>query len=247
MKNKHEFWENIWTRNVTTLLSGSNVQFDGKLYLEPVVKMLEDFHAARVSWIRTNQRRSSCSQELRDQVRVIAISTNNIEHSAPWGPRSFLMVSTVWSANSVDVAGCQSSPNSWTSCSSTRKQLDKSGINSYLPLSTSRSYQTDMDHIISPEDGEKMTTSKLAAIWSLWALLDLVLVSWQRVCVYDPSKWDQNQVAAKFLCTTQLTRLINATADLDDVNRSLPKPTVKQRSTQPRVEIFTMRAHVGTA
>ena len=47
-----------------------------------------------------------------------------------------------------------------------RKQLDKSGIASYLHYPI-KGYPTDMDHIISPEGWGKMTTSKLAAIWSL--------------------------------------------------------------------------------
>lgn len=164
-------------------------QFDGKLYLEFGGKMLEDFHAARVLPGYEPDNKIKLLQELRDQVEiVIAINANNIEHSKARGDlgisydQEVLRLIDKFNELGIFVGSVVITQYAGQAAADAfRKQLDKSGIASYLHYPI-KGYPTDMDHIISPEGMGKMTTSRLAAIWSLWQLLDLVLVSWQLVC-----------------------------------------------------------------
>ena len=62
-----------------------------------------------------------------------------------------------------------------------RKQLDKSGIASYLHYPI-KGYPTDMDHIISPEGMGKNDYIKTSRNLVVVTAPGPVLVSWQRVC-----------------------------------------------------------------
>ncbi len=160
-----------------------------KLYLEFGGKMLEDFHAARVPPGYEPDNKIKLLQELRDQVEiVIAINANNIEHSKARGDlgisydQEVLRLIDKFNELGIFVGSVVITQYAGQAAADAfRKQLDKSGIASYLHYPI-KGYPTDMDHIISPEGMGKMTTSKLAAIWSLATALDLVLVSWQLVC-----------------------------------------------------------------
>ena len=149
-------------------------QFDGKLYLEFGGKMLEDFHAARVLPGYEPDNKIKLLQELRDQVEiVIAINANNIEHSKARGDlgisydQEVLRLIDKFNELGIFVGSVVITQYAGQAAADAfRKQLDKSGIASYLHYPI-KGYPTDMDHIISPEGMGKMTTSKLAAIWSL--------------------------------------------------------------------------------
>ena len=133
-------------------------QFDGKLYLEFGGKMLEDFHAARVLPGYEPDNKIKLLQELRDQVEiVIAINANNIEHSKARGDlgisydQEVLRLIDKFNELGIFVGSVVITQYAGQAAADAfRKQLDKSGIASYLHYPI-KGYPTDMDHIISPE------------------------------------------------------------------------------------------------
>ena len=133
-------------------------QFDGKLYLEFGGKMLEDFHAARVLPGYEPDNKIKLLQELRDQVEiVIAINANNIEHSKARGDlgisydQEVLRLIDKFNELGIYVGSVVITQYAGQAAADAfRKQLDKSGIASYLHYPI-KGYPTDMDHIISPE------------------------------------------------------------------------------------------------
>ena len=149
-------------------------QFDGKLYLEFGGKMLEDFHAARVLPGYEPDNKIKLLQELRDQVEiVIAINANNIEHSKARGDLGIsydqevlrlidkfnelgIFVALSSSPNMLDKLQQMPFANNWTRAGSPLISTIRS--RAIRPIWTTSSLLKVWG---------KMTTSKLAAIWSL--------------------------------------------------------------------------------
>ena len=142
-----------------------------------------------MSSLDTNQTiRSSCYKDCATRWKLSLPSTpTTLSTQSPWGSRNFLWprVIAFWSTNSMvgifvgSVVITQYAGQ--TAADAFHKQLDKSGIASYLHYPI-KGYPTDMDTSSLLKGWGKTTTSKLVAIWSLWQLLALVLVSWQLVC-----------------------------------------------------------------
>ena len=133
-------------------------QFDGKLYMEFFVKMLEDFHAARVLPGYEPDNKIKLLHELRDQVEiVIAINANNIEHSKARGDLGISYDQEVFRlmdkfndlelfVGSVVITQYAGQP----AADAFRHELTKKGITSYLHYPI-EGYPTAIDRIISPE------------------------------------------------------------------------------------------------
>ncbi len=191
-------------------------QFDGKLYLEFGGR---DQRTSRLvsPWIEPDNK-DGLLQSARPGGDCHCHQHSNIEHSKPVGTRNFLwpkllrlidkfnelgifvgsVVITQYAGQALQQCLSQTT---WTRAGSPLTSTIRSrAIRPYGPTS-------------SPwRDGEKNDPSKLAAIWSLWRLLDLVLVSSSvYVNMYHDQLWDPSGYA-KFetfpvwnlpFCTTQ--------------------------------------------
>ena len=160
--------------------------------------MLEDFHAARVLPGYEPDNKINLLQELRDQVEIVVPSTpTTLSTQKPVGIQEFLVTKKccVWSTNSMNWGFFRLVITQYAgqaAADAFRKQLDKSGIASYLHYPIKGLSDRYGPHHLSWRDGENdyIKTSRNLVVVTAPGPGSGKLATVCPICTMT-SKWDQ--------------------------------------------------------